>query len=537
MIGVSRKQVKPTAGAELLPPPSAFKVLQATGRVQKAALVALDHVIVVTPRRIPASLWRALPDLRPLRRVAARLGKDGEEHVLRGRLSGRGATGVTLGRVPEPARTGTTGSTLPTAFKLLKFAGDVVADALGDEPRTLGVMVHGCSRAATEQLVRALVLAIGARAFKGPAFRKQAKPARLRTVRILGLSDRVDLDRTLVELESANLVRWLTALPANKLTARAYRGLLGELALRNGWEFRILDEAALGELGAGAFLAVAQGNATRDAGIVHLRYRPGGRRQNPELALVGKGILFDTGGTNLKGAKDMLDMHIDMSGSAVALGVLQALTALQVPVAADCWLAITENRTGPTAYKQRDVVTASNGTTIEIIHTDAEGRLALADTLALAGRERPALMVDYATLTGACVHALSERYSGVFTNREALNETLVAAGRSSGERVWPFPMDEDFDEDLKSTVADVAQCAMAGEGDHILAARFLQRFVPAATAWVHVDLAAVTRKHGLAQMPGGATGFGVRFSLALLLDRASELKAGLQAGKPMDGRT
>ena len=150
--------------------------------------------------------------------------------------------------------------------------------------------------------------------------------------------------------------------------------------------------------------------------------------------------------------------------------------------------------------------------------------MVLADTLALAGREKPGLMLDYATLTGACVHALSERYSGVFTNREALNDLLVRAGRESGERVWPFPDDPDFDDDLKSKVADVAQCSSGGEADQILASRFLQRFVPEGTPWIHVDLAAVLRKDGLAHVPGGYTGFGVRYSLALLLEHAAELR-------------
>ena len=261
----------------------------------------------------------------------------------------------------------------------------------------------------------------------------------------------------------------------------------------------------------------------RDAGIARLRYRPAGKSSQPDLALVGKGIIFDTGGTNTKSAKYMLDMHTDMSGSAVALAVLQALTTLSSPLSVDCWLAITENRSGPSAYKQRDVITASNGVTIEVMHTDAEGRMVLADTLALAGRDKPRLMIDYATLTGTCVQALSERYSGIFSNRESLNDLLTRVGRDSGERVWPFPMDDDFDDDIKSKVADVGQCSTSGEADQILAARFLQRFVPEATAWIHMDLASATRKDGLGHMPGGFTGFGVRYTLALLLDHAADL--------------
>ena len=237
------------------------------------------------------------------------------------------------------------------------------------------------------------------------------------------------------------------------------------------------------------------------------------------MALVGKGICFDTGGTNLKPFRSMLDMHEDMQGSAVALGTLLALSRLQYGEPVDCWLAITENRIGPDAYNSRDIITAANGVTIEVIHTDAEGRMVLADTLALAARERPALIIDYATLTGACVAALTNRYSGVFGNRPDLLQAAVEAGRASGERVWPFPMDEDFDEALESRVADVLQCAVDNDGDHILAARFLQRFVPKETPWLHIDLAAGHRKGGLGLVPTAQTGFGVRLTLAMLVDR------------------
>jgi len=531
MIGVSRKRVKPTGVHALLPPATGWRVLQAPGRVTRAAIGQVDHVLVVTPHRIPESAWRSMPGLKSLQALQKRLGKDGTGRPLRGALAGGPA--ITLGALPpadkhreRPPGRARSRQALPATFALLKFAGDVVADALADDPRSLAVLVHGFAPDDEERLARAVLLALGARAWKPPAFRKESKALPLKTVRLLGLRGPLDLSRTLAEIEGVNLVRWLTALPANKLSASAYRDLLGALARQHGWEFEWLGEPALRKLQAGAFLAVAQGNATPEAGIARLRYRPKGapRRRQPDLALVGKGIIFDTGGTNLKTAPHMLDMHTDMSGSAVALGVLQALTSLQAPLGVDCWLAITENRTGPRAYKQRDVVTACNGTTIEIIHTDAEGRMVLADTLALAGREKPGLIMDYATLTGACVYALSERYSGVFTNREALNELLVRAGRDSGERVWPFPNDPDFDDDIKSKLADVAQCASGGEADQILAARFLQRFVSDDTAWVHVDLASALRKDGLGHMPGGPTGFGVRYSLSLLLDHASDLK-------------
>lgn len=240
-------------------------------------------------------------------------------------------------------------------------------------------------------------------------------------------------------------------------------------------------------------------------------------RGAPDVALVGKGILFDTGGTNVKPHRSMLEMHTDMAGSAVALATLGALARLKAPIAADAWLAITENRIGPRSYLPQEIVRASNGVTIQVIHTDAEGRMALADALALAGRTRPKLMIDFGTLTGTCVYALTERMSGLTTNEPRLLPTLLAAGHRSGERVWSFPFEADYDTDIESKVADVLQCSVEGKGDHILAARFLSRFVPEGTPWVHLDLSSALRSGGLAHIPTDVTGFGVRYALELLL--------------------
>jgi leucyl aminopeptidase len=157
-----------------------------------------------------------------------------------------------------------------------------------------------------------------------------------------------------------------------------------------------------------------------------------------------------------------------------------------------------------------------NGTSIQVIHTDAEGRMVLADALGLASTKKPRAIIDYATLTGACVNALTERYSGAFSNRPHARTLIESAGSSSGERVWCFPMDSDYDTDLESSVADVLQCAADGKGDHILAARFLSRFVPNDIAWLHLDLAAGTRHGGLAHIATEITGFGVRYTLDLL---------------------
>jgi leucyl aminopeptidase len=295
--------------------------------------------------------------------------------------------------------------------------------------------------------------------------------------------------------------------------------LLRGLARDYGWRFKKYGVRELETMGAGAFLAVAQGNADDSAAIVRLQYRPSAATAPPILSLVGKGIIFDTGGTNLKPFQAMADMHIDMGGSAVAVGALLTMTELDHPSAVDCWLPITENRIGPGAYKSQDVITAANGKTIQVVHTDAEGRLALADALVLACRENPRLVIDYATLTGACVNAITRGYSGVFTNRPDWHPVLKKAGRDSGERVWPFPLGKEFLCELNSEVADIRQCTPDAGGDHILAATFLNEFVTPDVAWIHVDLSAAKRKGGLGAIATDITGFGVRFTMDLILDR------------------
>lgn len=403
-------------------------------------------------------------------------------------------------------------------FERLQLAGRMLKEASARAADTVA-LASVADRASGARNLEALLAATFAHSFALPSFRSTREPRKaLREIVLLG-GDEVDIRQAEAAARGNNLTRWLTALPPNKLDARSYRRLIADIARANKLTLRFLDEAALRRLGAGAFLAVSQANEEAGAGIVHLRYRPARAKstRSPDLALVGKGILFDTGGINLKPHKSMLDMHTDMSGSAVALATLVALAELKAPIAADAWLAITENRIGPRGYKPQDVVRASNGVTIQVIHTDAEGRMALADTLALAGRTQPKLIIDYATLTGASVYALTERMSSVFTNRPALANKLVEAGRASGERVWNFPLDADFDSDLESKVADVVQCAVDGKGDHILAARFLSRFVPEDVAWAHVDLSSATRSGGLGHINTEVTGFGVRFTLEALL--------------------
>jgi leucyl aminopeptidase len=317
------------------------------------------------------------------------------------------------------------------------------------------------------------------------------------------------------QAEGNFLARGLTVLPPNELTPRTYREQIKKLAASENWEYEEYDLARLRELGAGAFVAVAQGSHTEDAAIVHLRRTVGNGRSDKKIALVGKGICFDTGGHNLKPARYMYGMHEDMNGSAVTLGVLLAATRANLPINIDCWLAIAQNHIGPNAFKQNDVITALNGMTVEIVHTDAEGRLVLADTLTLAAREKPELIIDYATLTGSLITALGSRYSGVFTNREYLAQNAMVIGKSSGERVCVFPVDRDYETDLESKIADIKQCTIESDFDHILAACFLRHFVND-IPWLHMDLSACRHKDGLGAVGTDVTGFGVAWSVHFL---------------------
>ena len=494
---------------DLLPEEPRLEIRSAGARLARSELGPSGHLVVILPEKPARGVWRSLPEGAQLARALRDAPDATAVPAVSTRLGSAARTPVSLATV----------AARDSAFERLTFARKLVSHVIASGARQLSLTMPGIAAEQRRELAEAVAAAALAAVAPAPSLKRTPAPApRLQTLHLHDIGDDVPVERWRAEAAGNGLARWLGALPSNELTMSSYRARIEALARSAGWRMQFLDEDALAKRNAGAFLAVAQGNATRDAGIAHLRYRPKGAAARPQLALVGKGICFDTGGTNLKSARGMQYMHEDMLGSAVALGVLLALTRLRVPWSIDCWLAITENRLSPSAYKPHDVVTASNGTTIEVIHTDAEGRMALADALALATREEPGIVIDYATLTGACVNAVTERYSGAFTNRPELEPVVVRAGRTSGERVWPFPLDADFDEPLDSPVADVRQCVIDNEGDHILAARFLSRFVASGTPWIHVDLSSARKKGGLAHVPTDITGFGVRYTLALLLD-------------------
>jgi len=498
--------------AQNLPQLQKIKLDQQLTAADESHIDALEALIILLPATASQRAWPALP-------YGARL----KQRLPQAKFAGTPSPIVQTDLPNGSATTAVMGFLGGTAshFDLLSLARKLVAKALERNPASLGILLPELSETQQAAAMDALLAAIHAACFQSPHYKlKPAESHKLKTVRAFGLKQKHDLKATLAAAEGNALARWLTLQPANRLTPTVYRSHVTGLAKREGWRLEFLDFKKLQALKAGAFLAVAQGSDPRDAGILHLTYKPvRATARTKSVALVGKGICYDTGGVNLKSAKGMFGMHGDMQGSAVALGTLLALTRLKVPFQVDCWLAVSRNDIGPRAYTQNDVVTASNGVNIEVVHTDAEGRMVLTDTLAIAGKGNPSIMLDYATLTGSCITALGTRYSGAFCNRDEHVSSVIAAGRASGERVWPFPVDADYDEALESSIADIKQCLIEGEADHIMAARLLSRFVPANVPWIHVDLAAGEHKGGLAHIPTEVTGFGIRFTLNLLLEQ------------------
>jgi len=399
-----------------------------------------------------------------------------------------------------------------STFEMHEQVRKGLALLMAEHPKALTLAVFGDdafkARAAEAAAYTALVNAVPL-----PA-RKTKADVPVKSVQVFGHQSADGFARVRALAEGNLLTRSLTVQGPDELTPGVYRTRIKALAKQYGWTVEEYPFAKLKKMGAGAFCAVAQGSPAKDAAIVRIRYK-GAKAKGKKVAFVGKGICFDTGGHNLKPAKYMQGMHEDMNGSAVVLGILAAASRLKLPVTLDGWVALAENHISPEAYRQNEVVKALNGTTIEVVHTDAEGRMVLADTLTLAAKDKPDLIADFATLTGTMHYALGSRMSGVFASSSALAHQASRAATSSGERIVVFPYPEDYDSSLDSTVADVKQCSMEGEADHILATRFLSRFV-GDTPWLHMDLSGHSCKGGLGAVMSDANGFGVAWAIALL---------------------
>lgn len=294
------------------------------------------------------------------------------------------------------------------------------------------------------------------------------------------------LERGRIIGECQNFTRDLVSEPANRMSPTALAERARQMAAEQGLECEVLDRDRMSQLGMGALLGVAQGSAEPPALIV-LRYRPAEQASGTHLGLVGKGVTFDSGGISIKPSEGMDKMKYDMAGGAAVIGAMRAIAQLRPSIPVTGVIPAVENMPGSRAQRPGDIVTTLSGKTVEVLNTDAEGRLILADALTYARRLGCTHLVEAATLTGAIVVALGHINVGAFSNDQALLDRVLAAAKAEGEKLWPMPLDDDYKEQLKSAFADLPNVGNRW-GGAITAAIFLKEFVES-TPWVHLDIA------------------------------------------------
>ncbi|MCP5149327.1 MAG: leucyl aminopeptidase [Ectothiorhodospiraceae bacterium] len=348
----------------------------------------------------------------------------------------------------------------------------------------------------------------------------RGKPPALRTVR-LGVDTKAErrevtrgIEHGLALAAGLALAKDLGNLPGNVCTPSHLADEARKLARRHpAVSARVRGEADIKRLGMGTFLSVARGSREPPR-LITIEYK-GGKRGHKPIALVGKGVTFDSGGISLKPAATMDEMKYDMCGAASVIGTIEAVASMKLPINVVGVIPATENLPGGNATKPGDVVTSMSGQTVEILNTDAEGRLILCDALTYCARYRPETVIDIATLTGACVIALGAHASGLFANDDALADALLAAGERSGDRAWRMPVWDEYGEALKSNFADVANVG-GREAGAVTAACFLARFAKD-LRWAHLDIAGSAWRGGKDK---GSTGRPVRLLTQYLLDQA-----------------
>jgi leucyl aminopeptidase len=319
--------------------------------------------------------------------------------------------------------------------------------------------------------------------------------------------------------DATNFARSLVNEPPNVLTPAALAQRAKAMAKEVGIECEIFDKTKIAELGMGGLLGVSQGSSEPPYFII-LRYR-GAAHTEQGMALVGKGITFDTGGISLKPAEGMDEMKGDMGGAAAVIGAMQAIAHLQPAINVTALIPTCENRPGATAYLPGDVLKIMNGKTIEIVNTDAEGRLVLADALSYASRAGLSPIIDVATLTGGIVVALGSTMTGLFCNDGQLTNEIIAAGRTAGEKFWPMPLDDEYGAFIKSDIADIKQTA-GRPASSVTAAKILENFVDNAK-WAHLDIAGTSYvEQKKPYQEKGGTGVGVRTLAELALQLAQK---------------
>jgi leucyl aminopeptidase len=317
------------------------------------------------------------------------------------------------------------------------------------------------------------------------------------------------LARARVVAEAQNFARSLANEPANHMTPTVLADRARDMCGVHGLECEVIDQDSMRQFGMGALLGVAQGSAEPPVLIV-IRYRPFEEQSGAgHLGLVGKGVTFDSGGISIKPSEGMDKMKYDMAGAAAVIGAMQAIAEIKPPVPVTAFIPAVENMPGSRAQRPGDIVTTLSGKTVEVLNTDAEGRLILADAIAYARRLGCTHLVDAATLTGAIVVALGYVHTGAFGNNDELLQKVLGAAREQGEKMWPMPLDEEYKEQLKSPFADLPNAGTRW-GGAITAALFLQEFADP-TPWVHLDIAGTAwLEETKPYLPKGPTGVSVR---------------------------
>ncbi|MBI2868628.1 MAG: leucyl aminopeptidase [Chloroflexi bacterium] len=430
-----------------------------------------------------------------------------------GRVPASRVVVIGLGKKPELDAAKVRGA-FAEACRYLRGRGveDIAVTLLGD----------GVNNITAESAAGALAegALLGLYTFRKYMTKKEDEPREIKQIAIGGNeAKRPDMERGAgrgrILAEAANLARDMVNEPSNYMTPAAMAGVAARLAAEAGLEISVLEREQMAALGMGALLGVAQGSQQPPKFII-LKYQ-GGAPGKTDVALVGKGITFDSGGISLKPSEKMEDMKGDMAGGAAVMAALCAISRLKLKANVTALVPATENMPGGRALKPGDVVTAMNGKTIEIISTDAEGRLILADALSYAARNlAPESIIDVATLTGACVVALGEVCTGGFTNKQELLDRVIAAGSASGEIIWQLPMFDDYREQIKSAVADMKNAGGRWAGA-ITAAKFLAEFI-GDVPWVHLDIAGTSQtEKDKGHLVKGATGVPVRTLVNLVM--------------------
>ncbi len=313
--------------------------------------------------------------------------------------------------------------------------------------------------------------------------------------------------------EQIHLARDLGNIPGGEMTPKLLANKAVESGKKFGFKVKVLGLAEITKAKMGAILGVANGSA-EDPRFIIMEYY-GGRKNEAPYVLVGKGVTFDTGGLNLKPERGMNDMHLDMSGAAAVLAALGAISQLKLPVNVVGLVPAVENMPGSAGYRPGDLLKSLSDKTIEVLNTDAEGRIILADALTYAERFKPKLVVDVATLTGACMVALGLKLSGLMTPDASLQQKMQVVGEVSGDYVWPLPLWEDYEDEIKGTFGDVQNIGKSGYAGAITGAMFLWQFAKK-YKWAHLDIAGPMKTVEGQYLAKGASGVGVRFLVELV---------------------